>query len=393
LLGIVSLAGVWAAWRMFHELNRSREGLIAAALVGFWFLNPLFSTRVLIEGAGAPFLTLGALFATRYWNTGTRKNIGLALLGLAIASVFRFQSGVCAGAVLALVLLRRDWKGVGVFVLAAAALFALTGGLDYAARGEFHGSLRRYVSYNLKYASAYYGTSPFYLYLLLFVGLSLPPTFLARYRNFAWTERFRPLLPVLLFFLFFFGAHSAIGHKEERFMVTVLPVFLCLLAPLLDSFWRMPNQRWRVRYFAALNLLLLIPTSFSVPQNNIIAAAGFVDHNPQIRRAVSLEQTLDFLFPLAFIERAFPIPTAVKLDRLPEFVETARERNEASCGTVYFVRQDLLEGRDLAVAGLTRVAEFRPGPLEALVVKLNPRKNARRGAVGAYAPAGCHYIN
>jgi hypothetical protein len=152
-----------------------------------------------------------------------------------------------------LVLWLKRWTDLAVLAIVGGICIVASGMLDYALIGEWHATLRRYVAINSTY-SANWDTSPWYVFTLLFVGLSLPPTFLLRYRGLDWKAQFGPLRAVLLYFAVFLLAHSVISHKEERFMIPVTPLFLMLLTPLLAYLIvHRAQHRWRLWYFAVLN--------------------------------------------------------------------------------------------------------------------------------------------
>ncbi|MEZ4751710.1 MAG: hypothetical protein R3B54_14110 [Bdellovibrionota bacterium] len=107
-----------------------------------------------------------------------------------------------------------DVTRIGPFAGVGAALFLVTGGVDYLLRGSFHQSLFSYVDYNIHHSSSY-GTTPFYTYFLLWIALLLPPTFLARYRDLAVRERYRGLSQLVVFFLVFLVSHSSSRTRKS----------------------------------------------------------------------------------------------------------------------------------------------------------------------------------
>ncbi len=370
------LAAGLAVFRGAAEAERSRHRVVWAGLLGFYLLAPFVFTRPMIESLAAPLVAAAAGLACRYQATGRRAPLVLSLVALTVAALMRPQAGVCAFALGLLVLVLRRWRDLGVLVLAGVACVALSGLVDLGLFGEFHATLRRYVAYNAQYSSTF-GTTPWYSFILLFVALSIPPVFLLRWRGFPWAERYRPLLPVLLFFLVFVGAHSLIPHKEERFMIPALPLFLMLLVPLLGWLLERREHRWRVILFAVVNLAGLVLVSATPPQRTSVALAGLVDRTPAV---TSVTVVGDFLLvPTAFMARP------VTARRVPALDGAAFD-----CGSLVAVLALTAQGRALAQdARLREVGRFGPGPLEAAVVALNPAHNARRGPVAAYRPSGC----
>ncbi len=210
------------------------------------------------------------------------------------------------------------------------------------------------------------------------MGLSLPPAFFLRYRTLDWKARYEPLLPVVLFFVPFLVMHTLVRHKEERFMIPLLPLFLMLLTPLLAFLIAHRDRyRWRLAFLGVVNGVLLALAVTSAPQRATLELARYVDANPAI---TTISRVGDFiLVPTVFVSH--PV--------------TARESKELDdvaldCNGVVAVLALTKMGKALAAdPRLTRVAEFDPGPLERLLVAINPRHNARRGPVMVLRPKAC----
>lgn len=347
--------------------STTQEKLISSFLVSFYFVLPLLYGRPLIENLSGAFLVLGAFFAFKLCQTEKPHWLFFSILSISIASLFRFQTGVCILALPLLLLLRKQHKVWDVFFLSLLFCFFLTGTIDWLLTGGFHRSVIAYTSYNISHSSSY-GTTPFYTFFLLFFGLSIPPTFLGSYKGFSWKKQFEPLLPVALFFFVFVIAHSFVPHKEERFMIPVLVLFLILLTPIA-CFWAFEKKsKWRVGYFCALNFLLLFLTSTSAPQNNVISLVRYLDEHPTIKTVVNSGDSV-VLFP-----KAFTLREDIEIRTFDFFSVSFRN---LGCSTAIAIREGLYEG----FGNLKVLAQFSPGPLEALLVKLNPRQNARRGTI------------
>jgi hypothetical protein len=294
--------------------------------------------------------------------------------------MMRPQAGVVFLALPPVVALRRRWADLPVLGLAAAAGFVAAGLVDRALVGGFHQSLLEYVRYNLHYSSRY-GVSSWPKFVILFLGLSLPPVFLARYRGLDWRIRYQPLLPAVLMFGVFLAAHSAVPHKEERFAIPALPLFLILLTPLAVHLLDTPGQRWRVGLFAAINGAGLILLVSSPLQQNVLGLAKWLDQRPGITTVVLAQDNI--LLPLAFI--GHPVDRRIGLE--PSALADA---SRPDCTTVIVSLAGSEATEQLARSpGYRPVARFTPGPVEALVVWLNPRHNARRGPIILFAPREC----
>ncbi|MBM4303611.1 MAG: hypothetical protein FJ112_04730 [Deltaproteobacteria bacterium] len=378
LVGFFSYSAFsWVGIRLFKENNRKIEWFLF--LSGFYFLSPVFFSRILIESLSMPFITLSCWFAQHYWERTDRKSLGLSLLFLVLASMFRFQAGICFVGIFFLVALKRNFPELLVFVLMAIMGFLITGALDYLLTGAFHGSLFTYVGYNLKYSSGF-GVTPFYTFLLIFLGLSLPPSLIGRYCGLSWKQEFAGLIAPVLYISVFLFAHSIVPHKEERFVIPILQLFLILLVPFL-AFIAADNPRsWRLKWFVGLNLILLPLACFNIAQNNVISLVRFLHTNPNIKNIVGVEETF-VLYTKAFLLKP---PKLIKLS-----VEDVEQLRGLDCDVLIAIRRDYEKQLNQFLKFHTKLVEFSPGPLEELVIKFNPKQNIRRGTIALYSDPKC----
>ena len=381
VVGLVSFAAMlWAALASFEPYDaapRERHRVVAAALLGFYFIAALFFTRPMVEAVSAPFLALSAGLGCRYWTRGTPGSLALAVAALAVAAMIRPQAGACAIVLVLLAAWSRRPRDLAILAATGLAAIVLTGLPDLVLRGRFHESLRLYVAFNVEKSSKF-GVGPWYVYTLLFAALTLPPVFISRFRGFPWRARYRPLLPTLLFFAVFVAAHSAVPHKEERFMIPAAPLFLVLLTPLTTWLAERPEGRWRIRLLLALNTPLLLLAIAHPIQSSTIGLARFLDAHPEFRAVATVKPG--------------PIHVAAMLVRQPLEVASVPLAAEAplDCGTLVVAFAASAGARELAAdPRRASVGRFEPGPLERLVVKINPRRNARRGALEGFAAREC----
>jgi len=375
ILGVASfLIQATFGAKQFKETEQKK---IFVFLIGFYFACPLFFTRPMIEALSAPFITVSAYCARGYWESPKKAPLALATIFLAIASLFRFQVGVCVLALIAVVLLRKRHRDLPWLVLVGATCFVVSGLIDWRLRGSFHYSLLSYLKYNLALSSTF-GTTPFYSFALLFLGLSFPPVLFRRFPGFEWKKEYGQLLPTLIYFVAFVISHSLVPHKEERFMIPVLPLFLVLLTPMVEHLLRKGFFQWRVAYFVVLNFLLLGLASFNIAQKNVVGLAIYLQQHPHIDSIFSVEDTLLYLFPTAFISRKVE-HRGVKSSELDKLRPTCRQA--VALRSDYNTPQLNTQFKQLAA--------FSPGILEWIVVKLNPGQNSRRAAVELWVSKDC----
>jgi hypothetical protein len=180
--------------------------------------------------------------------------LGASLLGLSV--LFRLQMGVLVIGVLAVLAARRHWRrlveSLGVLCLcgvAYGAIDAFTWSEAPGARygGWFHSAIV-YLRFNLiEGRAANWGTSPA-AYYAEFIFRSMPVIAACLGIGVLAGLRYAPALSALA--LLFVGAHSAIPHKELRFILPMLPLAAAATVTAFDALPRGPKA-------AAVGLLLI----------------------------------------------------------------------------------------------------------------------------------------
>jgi hypothetical protein len=89
----------------------------------------------------------------------------------------------------------------------------------------------------------------------------------------------------------------------------------------------------------------------------------------------------NFLFPMAFSANQ---NLKVKTLSLNELLQ-----KKLSCNEALAVRYDIKKGLLEQIPNLKEIFVSKPGPLEQIVVWLNPGKNARRGPIYVYQKSEC----
>jgi len=244
LFALVGVATAWAAARLARALG---AGPLPSATAGaLWALSApaiYFSPRGLSEPLSALPLTLGLLFA---WPEGAPRRrllLGAALLGAAV--LLRLQDAVvCVGLLVVLLARgqhRRALDALGVFALAALAL----GVLDWATWGHPFQSALVNLHFNLvEGGGSLWGTSDAAYYVRV-LWTAMPAVTAVLWVGGALAARRAPGLCLLV--LGFLALHSAVPHKELRFILPVLPAWAALAGLGLDT-----ASRWLSAHRPAL---------------------------------------------------------------------------------------------------------------------------------------------
>lgn len=246
----IGLIPIIAAWYLGRRLSPA-HGIVAMGVMAFWYEQIVFSTHVLTESL-ATSLFLGGVALIDEKQDRRRLLIGGALLAGAV--VFRFHYGVAA-AVFALLALRNDWKRWSWLVAGAVPVLLLSGTVDLV-MGQWP---FEWVWVNVKMnlvegRAAGFGVEEPTFFLTAAWGqwgrLTLPILLLA----FQAGGRYRPLLTAALFNL---AVHSAIGHKEYRFIELTSATLVLLAAIGSVNAWRWLEVR-RERAFALPAVFALV---------------------------------------------------------------------------------------------------------------------------------------
>jgi len=232
-------------------------GVLAGAFTALWIDLAYFSPRALSEVVAAHVLVIGLYLLAPGHAVSDKRRLMLAGFLLGFAAMLRIQ---LAPAVALIALWPEGaWRrNLAPLALGGFAAFLLFGLLDWATWSYPWESLYRNVALNLFYdVSGFWGTEPWYAYVDLAVGYwTAPFAILVLARFGAYREK-----RIALAALAIFAVHSAIGHKEWRFIYPAI-VLTAISAGigagfLLDRFGR--NAKPVLLAVPALVAMVLIP--------------------------------------------------------------------------------------------------------------------------------------
>ena len=235
VLSLFSLATVCCAWGILRRVAGPRAALIGAFLSAVWFEFVYFGPKAHIEVVAGHLLLLGTYLVFPYFEglRPPRLIFGGFLLGVAFCLRIQLTPVM---AVLGLALLMvNGWRRVLYTLLGALAGVALAGFVDYLTLPYPFASMIGYFKVNLvEDVAVKFGRAPWH-----FMILNFPRIWVGAFVLFLWfgIEGVRKSRPMLLLFAMAVAlilGHSAVAHKEYRYVYPALPLLLIPVAAGLD---------------------------------------------------------------------------------------------------------------------------------------------------------------
>ena len=237
---IYSLTVVYYGYKIAKFISSQKTALTVGWLLSVFWIFPLLSVRNLVEVVSIPPLMFAIYMILKH------KEVKSLWLFIAIGFVagisfsLRFQTILILGGIGLVMLFQKEFvKAIqfGFGVILSIALFQ--GVVDYFVWGKPFAEFIEYTNYNLHH-SAEYPNGPWYNYTLLILGLFIVPlSFFLFYGNIYRFKKYLLLsLPAAIFFVF----HSYFPNKQERFILTMLPLFIIVGVAGWNEF--MENSKW-----------------------------------------------------------------------------------------------------------------------------------------------------
>ena len=276
LMVAFALAGVALALRFGRELGGTGGALVAGALVAAFPLVVLLDHRALSEVPSATLL-LGAAFLVHARRDRTSAATAGLLLGVAI--LCRYQNGVVAAGLGLLLLAERRWREALAFAVAGAALFFLGGALDWLTWGHWFQSAREYLGFHAHGRSAAWGVSPG-SYYLVYLWRSTGPVLIAIAAALVLAATRTPGLVAIV--VAYVALYSAVGHKELRYVLPIVPLALTLAGGALGR--QIDERRGGLLAAALLAVALAAPLGWRAATNDFAAYDLYVRGSPWLAR-------------------------------------------------------------------------------------------------------------
>lgn len=287
LLAFLSLLTVYYSYKITEKLTDEKMAKIVGIFNACLWFMPFFVVRNLVEVIAIPFLMAGVWLYIKedYEVTASMKRMKLVFFAgfvLAMAISIRYQVGIFLVGMGIIMLIQKRWRDIVVFGTGVLiSLFVTQGIVDIIIWGKPFVEMIGYVEYNISHRHGYGNANNYFLYVQVLFAMLVPPASVYIFFGFfrVWKKYLILFFPVFLFFLF----HTYYPNRQERFIVTIVPLLITLgLIGWYDfvdksKFWtkylKLHKASWI--FFWVLNIILILPMSLSSTKKSRINAMHY----------------------------------------------------------------------------------------------------------------------
>jgi hypothetical protein len=341
---------------------------------------PWLSVRNLVEIQCVPFLLWGIWTYIKKDNP-TLKTIILSGLIAGIAFSIRFQAVfILAGFALSLLCLKQFKNAIVWGFSTLFCMLFIQGGIDFFVWGNPCVELIEYVRYNIVFANDYLKGSPL-MYIYVILGLFIPPVSVFIFCGFfvRWRKYLILFLPSFIFLLF----HSLFANKQERFILTIVPMVLILGMIGWKEFTNiyLKNNRlktfvkWSWRFCITINLVLLCFVSVHYSKKARVETMLYLSTYKQIEHIAKIGNIPKT--PMFYLGQWILVDT-INIDRISGSAEKLKETKREPRFVLLTDNMEISQTIDtlkIYFPDLTFEVKIKPSFIDNLVHLLNPTYN------------------
>jgi len=383
-----SLIVVIYGYKVTLQISDKKTARITGLLLALLWFMPFLSVRNMVEVVCIPFLLYGTWLVIK----SQKKPLMNALLSgiiMGLGLSVRFQCFFfIIGFALALLLLKK-WKESLIYCSGVILSFAIFQGcIDYFFWGYPFAEFREYVIYNINNAYNYI-TNPWYNYILLLLGILLPPVSLMLFFGFfrCWRRQLLLFLPAFIFLLF----HSYFPNKQERFILPIVPFII--IAGMIgwnnfiasSRFWTRHSKLLRNFWIAfwTLNLILLPIVSTTYSKKARVESMCYLSKYPHIRYLLAEDTNhgRTEMFPLFYLGQWDVSVYELKPEKpVKPFIKFLKEAGPGSEPrfVLFFGVENLdkrIDSVRMCLPHLEYETTIEPGFIDNILYRINPRNS------------------
>ena len=229
-----SLLIVYYGYKLTEKYTNRRTANIAGWTLALYFFMPWLAVRNLVEVVAIPFLMAATWIYVKDDSPKWGRVLCVGVL-MGMAMCVRFQVMFFIGGFGLALLIMKRWRDIFIFALGVILSFCVIQGIpDMILWHRPFAEFWEYISYNFANSTTYFN-QPWYNYLLVILGLMLPPISVFIFGGFLYEWRKWLLFLPSFAFLFF---HSCFPNKQERFILTIIPFIIVLGIIGIYDFWQ-----------------------------------------------------------------------------------------------------------------------------------------------------------
>ena len=288
-----SLLIVYYGYKITEKYTNRKTANIAGWTLALFFLMPWLSVRNLVEVVAIPFLMAATWLYVKDESPKWGRVLWVGIL-MGMAMCVRYQVMFFIGGFGLALLIMKRWRDAAIFAIGVVLSFSVIQCIpDMLLWHRPFAEFWEYVSYNLDNSTTYFN-QPWYNYILVILGLMLPPISVFIFGGFFYEWRKWPLFLPSFSFLFF---HSIFPNKQERFIFTIFPFIMFIGIMGVYDFWqkrktnvissgveKSPLKKiFRICLWISLilNIIALIPTTFHYSKKARVEAMVYLSNYPE----------------------------------------------------------------------------------------------------------------
>lgn len=283
-----SLLLVYFGYKLTLIISDKPTAKKVGLFLAIFYIMPFMSVRNLIEFVCIPPMIIGFYFALKEDPQKTIRNWILVGIFLGLAVTIRYQILIIVGSVGLVLIFQKRFKLLIIYTLGLfLGHFMIEGIVNSIAWGSPYHPTINYIFYNIK-ARYEYVTGPWYRYILLILGILIPPV--SFFLVFGYLKNWKKF--ALLFWpaFIFLVIHSYFPNKQERFILPILP-FIVILGVIGWEDYIKNSRFWQNRlkilrgcwiWFWSINSILLLIVTFTYSKKNQVETLYYLSHKKDI---------------------------------------------------------------------------------------------------------------
>ncbi len=312
--GLLSMISVIVAYYFGKLIFNKEAGLFATFFIAVWYDFIFWATRTMTDGLAMNFVFLATYLIYKGANTiindtsdtkkQKRQSVGcfiFAGMSIGVAFMFKFPAAIIALPLLIYLVIKKKWIGMFVFCFSILFIVIIQGLIDLFTWGTFLHSAIVFFNYNITSgSSSLHGTAPIYAYLGLFAYTYSFFALMYLLYLVIGTNKNKKAFFLIVISLFFVLVFSVIEHKEYRFILPILPLFVLIAANGMNrypQFIKKKNLRKSVHVFTTLFIIFssasigFFDASFR-PNYNYCQTFDYVKNHEEITTVILIRENI-----------------------------------------------------------------------------------------------------